>query len=55
MISVSRGDVVLVDSAVQAQNLLTIDRSFIRRKIGSLPTGTMSDVDRCLKAALALT
>ncbi len=45
---------LIFDSAVQAQNLVTIDRSFIRRKIGSLPAGTMADVDHCLKAALGL-
>jgi len=34
--------------------MLTIDRSFIRRKIGTMPVETMSSVNNCLKAALAL-
>ena len=46
---------LIFDSAVQGQNLLTVDRSFIRWKIGNIPTDTMSEVDKCLKAALALT
>ena len=45
---------LIFDSAVQGQNLLTVDRSFVRRKIGIIPAETMSEVDRCLKAALAL-
>ena len=43
---------LIFDSAVQGQNLLTIDRSFMRRKIGVIPAGTMSEVGNCLKAAL---
>ena len=46
---------LIFDSAVQCQNLLIVDRSFIRRKIGAFPADTMSEVDKCLKAALALT
>lgn len=45
---------LIFDSAMQGQNLLTVDRSFLRRKIGVLPADTMSQVDQCLKAALAL-
>lgn len=45
---------LIFDSAVQGQNLLTVDRSFLRRKIGDLPEDTMLQVDQCLKAALAL-
>ncbi len=40
---------LIFDSAVQGQNLLTIDRSFIRRKIGTIPATTMAEVDGCLK------
>jgi mRNA interferase MazF len=46
---------LIFDSAVQCQNLLTVDRSFIRRKIGAVPAESMTDVDKCPKAALALT
>ena len=45
---------LIFDSAVQGHNLLTIDRGFIRRKIGAIPAVTMAEVDGCLKAALAL-
>ena len=45
---------LIFDSAVQGHNLLTVDRSFIRRKIGTIPAETMLTVDVCLKAALAL-
>ena len=45
---------LIFDSAVQGHNLLTIDRSLIRRKIGSISTEIIPDVDNCLKAALAL-
>ena len=45
---------LIFDSAVQGHNMLTIDRSFIRRKIGTMPVETMSSLNRCLKAALAL-
>ena len=45
---------LIFDSAVQGHNLLTIDRSFIRRKIGSIPVEVIPDVDNCLKAALGL-
>ena len=45
---------LIFDSAVQGQNLLTIDRGFIRRKIGVIAAVTMVEVDGCLKAALDL-
>ncbi len=45
---------IIFDSAVQGHNMLTIDRSFIRRTIGIIPSETMSEIDACLKAALAL-
>jgi mRNA interferase MazF len=45
---------LLFDSAVQCENMVTIDRKFIRRRIGSLLPDVMSKVDRCLKSALAL-
>ena len=45
---------LIFDSAVQGHNMLTIDRSFIRRKIGTMTVETLAKVDNCLKAALAL-
>jgi mRNA interferase MazF len=45
---------LLFDSAVQCENLVTIDCPFIFRKIGTLPVTTMEQIDSCLKAALAL-
>jgi mRNA-degrading endonuclease toxin of MazEF toxin-antitoxin module len=53
---VQRGDVVLVafDSAVTCETLATVERSLIQRKIGELPSMTMSAIDACLKAALAI-
>ena len=45
---------LLLDSAVQCQNILTVDRSFIRRRIGTLSPDLMNQVNDCLKAALEL-
>jgi len=41
-------------SAVNCANLYTVSRHDIVRTLGSLPAATMSQVDRCLKAALEL-
>jgi mRNA-degrading endonuclease toxin of MazEF toxin-antitoxin module len=45
---------LLFDSAVQCENLVTIDTQFVIRKIGILPAATMREVDECLKASLGL-
>ena len=45
---------LLFDSAVQCENLVTIDFGFVIRKIGALPASTMNQVDDCLKLALGL-
>jgi mRNA interferase MazF len=45
---------LLFNSAVQCENLATVDCRFIRRKIGSLTPGLMSQVELCLKAALEI-
>ncbi len=45
---------LLFDSSVQCENLVTVDRQFIRRKIGTLPATLIAQVDGCLKASLAL-
>lgn len=45
---------LLFDSAVQCENLVTIDGQFIIRKIGVLPKPIMDGVDNCLRIALGL-
>lgn len=45
---------LLFDSAVQCENILTIDGQFILRKIGALPPVVMGYIDECLKASLGL-
>jgi len=45
---------LLFDSAVQCENLVTIDCLFVIRKIGALPALAMQQIDECLKAALGL-
>lgn len=45
---------VLRDSAVTAENLLTVDRSLVLRRIGRLMPALLSDLDACLRAALRL-
>ena len=45
---------LLFDSAVQCENLVTVDSQFIIRKIGILPPSMMSSVDECLKFALGM-
>jgi mRNA interferase MazF len=43
-----------MSSAVQCENLYTIDQKMVLRTIGSLPAATMQRVDECLKLALGL-
>ena len=45
---------LLFDSAVQCENLVTIDGQFIIRKIGVLPKSIMMQIDDCLKIALGV-
>jgi mRNA interferase MazF len=45
---------LLFTSAVQCENILTIDCGFILRKIGAAPPDTMQQVNDCLKTALAI-
>jgi mRNA interferase MazF len=45
---------LLFHSAVQCENIATIDTRFVIRKNGSLPPATMRNVDECLKASFAL-
>ena len=42
------------DSVVNCVNLLTLDKSKILRKLGTLPVAAMQQVNECLKAALEL-
>jgi len=43
---------LLHNSAVLCENILTIDRSFVRRRIGSFPPDVMRQINDCLKASL---
>lgn len=45
---------LLHDSVVSCNNLATIEEALIQRRIGSLTTALMSQIDECLKAALEL-
>lgn len=45
---------LLFDSAVQCENVVTIDTQFVIRKIGDLPAVTMKQIDECLKVSLGL-
>jgi mRNA interferase MazF len=45
---------LLYDSAVQCENIVTIDHSFIIRRIGSFDASLMQMIEACLKAALDL-
>ncbi len=42
------------DSVVNCVNLLTLDKSKVLRRLGTLPAGLMQNVNDCLKAALEL-
>jgi mRNA interferase MazF len=41
-----------IDSVVQCENLVTIDRKFILRIRGQMAAALMHQIDNCLKAAL---
>jgi mRNA interferase MazF len=45
---------LLFDSAVQCENLMTIDTQFVMRKNGALPPNAMRQVNECLAASLGL-
>ncbi len=51
---VGRQSGLLHTSAVQCENILTIDCQFVFRKIGVPPADAMDRVNDCLKASLAL-
>lgn len=52
--TVGQGSGLLMPSVVSCENLLTIDQRLIQRVIGTLPAGTMRQVDSALKAALGV-
>jgi mRNA interferase MazF len=43
---------LLFDSAVQCENILTVDGQFIMRKIGAFPQSLMQQVRDCLRVSL---
>ena len=45
---------LLFDSAVQCENILTVDCQFVQRKIGTLPANSMAQMDDCLKSSLGI-
>jgi mRNA interferase MazF len=45
---------LLFTSAVQCENILTIDSGFTLRKIGALSPNVMQQINDCLKAALQI-
>ena len=45
---------LLHTSAIQCENILTIDRQFIMHNIGNLPPDAMAEIDECLKASLGI-
>jgi mRNA interferase MazF len=45
---------LLKDSVITCENLATVDRGLVLRKIGTLPAATMQRLNDCLKASLAL-
>ncbi len=45
---------LVINSVVQCENLVTVDRAFILRVRGRLSAGLMKKVNDCLKAALAV-
>jgi len=45
---------LLHTSAVKCEHIATVSVGDISRVVGSLPPGTMTQIERCLKAALAI-
>src|SRR5207253_11006071 len=45
---------LVIDSVVQCENLVTVDRNLILRSRGRFSAALMQKIDDCLKAALAL-
>ncbi len=45
---------LLFNSAVQCQNIATVDNGFVLRRIGNLPEDVMRQINKCLKASLGI-
>ncbi len=45
---------LLANSALLCENILTVDRGYIHRRIGHLPPDMMARVNECLKESLGL-
>src|SRR4051812_20250374 len=45
---------LLHDSAINCASIFTVERSLIRKVIGSLPADAMTGMDTCLKTSLGL-
>lgn len=52
--SAGRQSGLLFPSVVQCENILTIDCSYVSRRIGSLPLDVMMQVNDCLRSALEI-
>ena len=46
---------LVINSVVQCENLVTVDRKFVLRKRGSLSAPLLQKIGDCLKAALEVT
>jgi len=51
---IGRSTGLLHDSVVTCENLATLEKSLVRRKLGALPSEAMQLIDECLKAALGI-
>jgi mRNA interferase MazF len=51
---VGRRSGLIHDSVVTCENLATLDQSLVLRRLGSLPSAAMAELDSCLRAALGL-
>ena len=45
---------IRVESVIRCESIFTLNKSMILRKLGSLPTEAMNQVNRCLMVALEL-
>lgn len=52
--SIGRQSGLLRDSVVTCENIATLDKGLLLRKIGALAKDAMDQVNQCLKAALAI-
>lgn len=45
---------LLTDSVIKAELIFTLPKTFVHRKLGSLPENAMQKVDGCIKKSLSL-